>query len=308
MSTVVNPAIPYVGLIPGGVTHGLKIIVQGKVPHHHDNFQVDFSTGPGTEPKSDSCFTFNPRFNERCVVRNSLQYGSWGTEERHGGLPFQKGVPFEITFQVKHDVYKVAVNGRHFIDYRHRMPKESVQYLMILGGVEISFIKYEPEYPMGYAPPPMPSAGYPGSPVFNPPTPYLINMPGGLYPGRMIFISGYPRPNASRFSVNLQCGPHESNDVGFVFDARFNFGGKSNATVRNHKVGNVWGTEETHGSYFPFLPNSPFDMIILVDPMSVKVAVNNQHFCEFGHRIQPISRIDWLNITGDVQLTSVRVQ
>ena len=40
----------------------------------------------------------------------------------------------------------------------------------------------------------------------------------------------------------------------------------------------------------------------------MQVAVNNQHFCEFYHRIQPMNIVNWLNITGDLQLTSVRIQ
>ena len=34
---------------------------------------------------------------------------------------------------------------------------------------------------------------------------------------------------------------------------------------------NNWGTEERHGSYFPFAPQMPFEMIMLVEPSSIKV-------------------------------------
>ena len=78
-----------------------------------------------------------------------------------------------------------------------------------------------------------------------------------------------------RFSVYLQCGPHESNDVGFVFDARFNFGDQRKVTVRNHKVGGAWGAEETHGAYFPFAENNPFDIMILIEQLYIKASKVN---------------------------------
>ncbi|XP_041352306.1 galectin-4-like [Gigantopelta aegis] len=328
MSTIVNPPVPYSGVIPGGLNIGRMIIVQAKVPHHQNSFSINLCVGPSVNPLTDTGLHFNPRFSEGCVVRNSFQFGVWANEERHGGMPLQKGAPFEIIILVNYDGYKISVNGKQFTNFRHRLAKESLYYLVINGGIEISFIKFEGgNAPPPYSPP-QPGIGF-GSPpfsgpavassypmgsippagtVYNPPVPYVVSMPGGLYPGRMIFISGVPLPNPSRFSINLQCGPHEHNDVGMVFDARFNFGGTTNVTVRNHKVANNWGSEERHGSYFPFAPQSPFDMIIMVEPTSIKVAVNNQHFCEFYHRIQPMSIVNWLNITGDVQLTSVRIQ
>jgi len=48
------------------------------------------------------------------VVRNSLQDGAWGAEERDGSFPFRKGQPFEVTIQVNHHSYKVR---SAFIDY-----------------------------------------------------------------------------------------------------------------------------------------------------------------------------------------------
>lgn len=142
----------------------------------------------------------------------------------------------------------------------------------------------------------------------NPPVPFVHNA-GGLYPNKMIFISGIPHPNPSRFTVYLQHGRHhEPNDIAICVDARFNYGNDRNVVVRNSKVSNAWGTEERNCPFFPFMPNTPFDMIIMVEPYCLKVAVNNQHLLEYSHRIQPLTRVDHVRVDGDVRLTQVRFQ
>lgn len=145
-------------------------------------------------------------------------------------------------------------------------------------------------------------------PMYNPPVPFTMGIPGGMYPGKMVFVSGVPHPNASRFTVNLQCGSYDQSDIGLHFDVRLRSGNDFNVVVRNSMQGGQWGSEERHSPYFPFMPNANFDMIIMAEGNCFKVAVNNQHLFEFFHRLQPISRIDHLKITGDVRLTQVRFQ
>ncbi|XP_067681855.1 galectin-4-like isoform X2 [Haliotis asinina] len=303
--TIVNPTIPYTCPIPGGLQNGKMIIVQGNCHHHQNNFAINLSVSPQISPLPDTALHFNVRFNENAIVRNSQQYNAWGQEERTGGMPLRKGTPFEIIILADPHHYKISINGRHFANFRHRIPKESAQYLIISGEVNVSYVKFEG----GASPAPAPPS-YPGGvqPIYNPPVPFTTSIPGGIYPGRMIYISGIPNPNVSRFTVNLMCGPSEQGDIGLHFDVRFNYGGAYNQTVRTHKVGSSWGTEEKHQNYFPFIPNANFDMIILIEQASIKIAVNNQHFCEFNHRIQPLSRVDFLNVNGDVRLTSVKIQ
>lgn len=127
-------------------------------------------------------------------------------------------------------------------------------------------------------------------------------------PGRIIYISGIPYPNPSRFTINLQCGPFESDDVALHFDSRFNYGSDRNQVIRTHKAHGSYGSEEKQISYFPFYPNANFEIMILTEPNCFKIAVNNQHFTEFYFRIQPIQRVTHLGITGDVNLTQVRFQ
>lgn len=50
------------------------------------------------------------------------------------------------------------------------------------------------------------------------------------------------------------------NDIAFHINPRFNEGGKQ-VVVRNHKIGEAWGTEERDmKGPFPFAPGSPFEV------------------------------------------------
>nr|KAG5700735.1 hypothetical protein BaRGS_029100 [Batillaria attramentaria] len=164
----------------------------------------------------------------------------------------------------------------------------------------------QPSYPTGVVPPPA-GAAFGAQPIYNPPVPFVSPIPGGLYPGRMISMSAIPHPHISRFTVNLQAGTFEGSDVALHFDVRFHYGDDRHVIVRNHCQGGQWGQEERHVSHFPFKPNHNCDILILVEPASFKVAVNNQHLVEFRHRL-PLQSANTLSVSGDVRLTQVRFQ
>uniref|UniRef100_A0A8W8I3Z2 Galectin n=1 Tax=Magallana gigas TaxID=29159 RepID=A0A8W8I3Z2_MAGGI len=335
-----NPGIPYVGGIPGGMRDGRQIVINGTVPHHEHSFSINLQTGPNINPRSNTALHFNPRLNDNCVVRNSYQHHSWGGEERGGYQPFQRGMPFEITILCQHHHYKISVNGRHFCDFRHRVEKHHVNTLTIEGGVQIHSIRFDGAHSHAHGvggflgrvvgeiakaamptpPPPAgaynpsggyPAGGYPGGapqPIYNPPVPFTTAISGGIFPGKMIFISGVPNPNAERFTINLMCGPYDGSDIALHCDVRLRVGGDFNVVLRNSCQGGGWGAEERHSPYFPFMPNANFDMIIMAEQHQFKIAVNNQHLLKFRNRVQPLNRIDTLQIKGDVRLTQVRFQ
>ncbi|XP_045179302.2 galectin-3-like isoform X2 [Mercenaria mercenaria] len=145
---------------------------------------------------------------------------------------------------------------------------------------------------------------------YSQPVPYLENI-GGLHPDKMIFISGVPLPHASRFSIYLQQGDNlDPQQIAMVFDVRFKWGNpvSNNCVVMNHKEGH-WDDklEERNTPSFPFRRGTEFQMIILVENRCFKIAVNDKHFTEFNHRVEP-GRIDTLRIEGDVNVTKVRFQ
>ncbi|TNM95128.1 hypothetical protein fugu_017887 [Takifugu bimaculatus] len=148
------------------------------------------------------------------------------------------------------------------------------------------------------------------APHWLPPTsgplsvPYNLNLARGVYDKMMMTILGRVKPNAKMFTVNFLRG----NDIAFHINPRFNEGGKQ-VVVRNHKIGERWGTEERDlKGPFPFALGSPFEMKILCTQEMFRVAVNNIPMFEFQHRIRELNRIDRINILHDVILTYINVE
>ncbi|XP_076441939.1 galectin-4-like [Babylonia areolata] len=335
---VTQVSLPFCSPVPGGLTIDKQIQIQGVVQDNSaaNGFSINLCEQAGMEPNCS--MHFNPRFSQGCVVRNAMEDGCWGWEERDGGMPIMKGQPFEIIILCASSGYFIAVNGRHFTEFKHRLPMAKAKYLFIDGQfLKINFIKYEggsmpapapAAVPGAYgfgpgpgvAPPPYTAGGFfppgmkppgdygaaPGSNIlYNPPVPLTHRIPDGMRPNRMIFISAVANPDAKRFFFNLQSGP--SGNINFHFDVRINYGNDRKVVVRNTCTNGGWGPEERSASCFPFSPNASFDMIILAEAGCFKVAVNNTHFISYSHR-QPLKKSDTLCVKGDVRITSLRFQ
>ncbi|XP_068609979.1 galectin-3-like [Brachionichthys hirsutus] len=145
---------------------------------------------------------------------------------------------------------------------------------------------------------------------WHPPTsgplsvPYNLNLARGVYDKMMMTILGHVKPNAKMFTVNFLRG----NDIAFHINPRFSEGGKQ-VVVRNHKLGERWGSEERDlKGPFPFALGSPFEMKILCSHEAFRVAVNNIPIFEFRHRVRELNQIDRINILHDVVLTYINVE
>jgi galectin-8 len=110
----INPNLPYNGTIPGGLQPGKEIHINGHIPHHGHRFEINLRGNHGI------ALHFNPRFDQNCIVLNTEQRGSWGSEERHA-LPFHKGQHFQVVIRADHHHYHVSVNGVHAFNYNHRV-------------------------------------------------------------------------------------------------------------------------------------------------------------------------------------------
>ncbi|XP_026196416.1 galectin-8-like isoform X2 [Anabas testudineus] len=288
--TFLNPVIPFAGTILGGLLPGEMVLIQGSVPPNADRFQVDFTCGSSVKPRADVAFHFNPRFGRSpCIVCNTLQKERWGREEILYQMPFTVGAAFEIIFLVLKDAFKVAVNGAHVLEYKHRLELEQVDTLLIGGKVKVQAVGI------------LPASSLLLSATGDLSVPYRGELLKGLSVGQSITIKGATNQHAQSVCVNLRVS--DSTDIALHLNPRL----KKQVFVRNSFLSDCWGAEETKVDSFPFAAGQYFEMIILCDSQQFRVAVNGLHQVDYKHRVQDLSRITQLEVLGDLTLQDVKI-
>lgn len=297
---VVNPAVPYSGDIPGGMFPNKTIYIQGCVPPQSDRFHVNLQSGVG-DGVPNVALHFNPRFQggQSLVVCNTKTGGKWGAEQRHSeNVPFGQGKNFELTILCELNEFKVAVNGRHFTDYKHRVANlQQITAVSVAGKVQVNTIRYHP-----------PSAGWyrgqPGAQIVNPSSPYTGPIgAAGLQYGTMISVKLTVSPNPNRFAINLNgayYGPQQD-DIAFHFNPRF----PERTIVRNSKQSNKWGGEE-RGGVFPFAPNGTHEVAILCLKKCFRVQVDGHHVIDYNHR-HNVETVKSMSVAGDVTIRDINI-
>uniref|UniRef100_A0A914RZ59 Galectin n=1 Tax=Parascaris equorum TaxID=6256 RepID=A0A914RZ59_PAREQ len=71
------------------------------------------------------------------VVRNAMTNNVWGTEEREGGLPINKGEIFDLTIINEEFSFQIFMNGKRFAAFSHRGSPNDIETVEIDGTVEV---------------------------------------------------------------------------------------------------------------------------------------------------------------------------
>ncbi|XP_033625559.1 uncharacterized protein LOC117288794 [Asterias rubens] len=303
---VTNPEIPYGGCIPAGICPSKTIFIQGYVPQQSERFHINLQCGLESQPRSDIALHFNPRFvfkkqSAEYVVCNALKSQQWGPEERGGTFPFVRGQNFEIMILCDENEYKVAVNGAHFLTFRHRITHlERVTCVHIDGEVKIFNIRFDP--PSVVIPPPAALTEHEMT-VRNPPTPYVGALSGSLQNGAMIKVKLTVKQNPKRFDINLQSSMREDPrpNIAFHFNPRFN-----DSTIRRNSLrdGRWDHGEEIAAPFFPFVAGGTFEITILCMKKCYKVLVDGNQVAEYNHR-QGLHTVNALAVQGDVSIQEI---
>lgn len=319
------------------IFNGTTVLVQGRIRPNTVRFNVNLCTAADIF-KGDIAIHVNPRYDEgNAVIRNSFVNGVWGGEERDGpAFTVPTGGNVEILLLIRDDVIKFAYNGQHYSDYKHRIPKERIRYVITSGELQVTNITFfgpglpndsyggQFPYPLQYQPRggyyTQPSIGYPVPTGYLAPggtydqprsgmTPSKYFIPGGLSTGRLVFITftSGPLPTSQWIHVSFRLNESDG-DVPFYFNPRFNWNGDKNVTVRNSLLAGSWGAEERDQPSFPFAIGKVSQLIILADEKQFKVAVDNKDFTQYQYRTSDLAAIQWIEVNGDVSNVSIHVQ
>lgn len=284
MATVVNPALPYTANLSGKFEIGTIIEVKGTVNADADRFAINLRTD-----KREVAFHFNPRFNDDVVVMNTKRDGSWETEERVPCCSLQRGQKFAIIILAESDKFMVSLNGEHYCHFEYRLKRKDIQILEVLGDAQVTLIREG-------------TAFLTRSPIVNPTVPITVNIPGGFTTGRMLNVYGVATGNT--FSINLQRGSDPFKNVALHFNPRLS----QDAIILNDTVRGNWGGEEQlpidlHEGW-------AFAIEIINHGDAYELRVNGRQLGSFAHRnldIRPLHSIDFLHITGDVEIHQLRI-
>jgi len=130
--------IPYESGIAGGFAPNKRLLIFGTPEKKAKAFVVNLLRRNG-----DIALHFNPRFNEKHVIRNSLEGGDWGNEEKEGKMPFEKGVGFDLSIHNEPYGFQIFIDNERFCTFAHRSDPHDISGLQIQGEIEVTGIQIQ---------------------------------------------------------------------------------------------------------------------------------------------------------------------
>uniref|UniRef100_A0A7N5K5X3 Galectin n=1 Tax=Ailuropoda melanoleuca TaxID=9646 RepID=A0A7N5K5X3_AILME len=134
-TSCLSKTLPFTARLNSPMGPGRTVFIKGEVNKTAKGFNVNLVSGKS----KDIALHLNPRLNSKAFVRNSFLHESWGEEERNiTCFPFSPGMYFEMIIYCDAREFKVAVNGVHSVEYKHRFKELSaIDTLEIDGDVHL---------------------------------------------------------------------------------------------------------------------------------------------------------------------------
>ncbi|XP_054274060.1 uncharacterized protein LOC128993941 isoform X9 [Macrosteles quadrilineatus] len=315
-----------------------SLIVKGSLDDNSTWFEVNFLTGNKEDYDSpDIVFQFNPIIGKKHIYtyRNTCMNGKWGDVEGSVAewFPFRRGQPFYLEFYITKAEFMVAVDGRHYVSYKHRVPFRGVTRIQFRGHITLTNVHFQntPKYP---SPLPKIKPAEGGQTVVGHPklkidrvfetTHMVYKLRTQLYEQSSIIADGFVDEDAKWFEVNFLVGYKDDDDwsqiekprilkkeddgrpdIAFQFNPRF---AENINTYRNTYINGTWGVKEgSIAERFPFRRGQPFFLEFYITKAEFMVAVDGRHFISYKHR-EPFRSVTRIQFRGDITLANVDFQ
>ncbi|XP_064622314.1 galectin-4-like [Lineus longissimus] len=131
-----------VDLPDGHMQHKNSVVIKGVPKDGAERFSVNLQCD---HEAHDIPFHFDARLaygnDNKVIIGNNKEGGSWCSEERCNDCPFEAGEPFTIKIKCGKAAYKVKVNDQKIMRFPYRVDKECVHTLSIDGDVILESVK-----------------------------------------------------------------------------------------------------------------------------------------------------------------------
>lgn len=108
-------------------------------------FSIDLLCASNQHQNPDIGFHFNPRLEQRYVVRNCRLNGHWGEEETTSPSDFEmeRKEKHNVTILIAEGQFLVSVNGKHFCAFTFRVPLSQLTGIEVRGMVDVYSVNYK---------------------------------------------------------------------------------------------------------------------------------------------------------------------